>query len=201
MGALGFQFVSADEAHTWVSAYYNAFRKRPAPLADYPRNPNIAVVSGFMCCPTDEEAQVKAEGWTFFAFALRYYTTHAPEAGAFSLWEEYEAFRRTPQAQKMHAGGLIGSPDTIRAKLARFEASHVDQVILLNQAGRNTHEDIMASLDLFGREVMPEFALRDDEHQAWKAAVLAGDIELDEVDTSPAAVPRPERPPIESPTS
>ncbi len=105
-------------------------------LADYATNPNIAVVCGFMCCPTDEEAHVKADGWTFFAFALRYYATHVPgEPGAINLWEEYQAFRRTPQVEKMHAGGLIGSPETIRTKLRKFEESHVDQVILLNQAG------------------------------------------------------------------
>ncbi len=193
MGALGFQFVSADEATAWVSAYYNAFTKRPALLADYPTNPNIAVVSGFMCCPTDEEAQVKADGWTFFAFALRFYATNAPGAGKFDLWEEYQAFRRTPQFEKMHAGGLIGSPETIRRKLRKFEASHVDQVILLNQAGRNTHEDICSSLELFAAEVMGEFVDREPEHQAWKASVLAGETLLDEVDTEsvPAFVREP----------
>jgi alkanesulfonate monooxygenase SsuD/methylene tetrahydromethanopterin reductase-like flavin-dependent oxidoreductase (luciferase family) len=200
IGALGFQFVSADEAHAWVHAYYNAFTKRQARLADYVANPNIAVVSGFMCCPTDEEANLKAEGWTFFAFALRYYTTHVPgaEGTTDSLWNEYEKFRSTPAFQKMHAGGLIGSPETIRTKLRKFESSHVDQVILLNQAGRNTHADICASLELFAREVMPEFVGRDDEHQTWKEAVLAGGVELSEVDTSPDALARPVRRPIES---
>ena len=201
MGALGFQFVSADEAHAWVSAYYNAFTKRQATLADYATNPNIAVVSGFMCCPTDEEAHEKADGWTFFAFALRYYGTHVPgEPGtAENLWEEYQSFRRTPQFEKMHAGGLIGSPDTIRAKLRKFEASHLDQVILLNQAGRNTHDDICSSLELFAREVMPEFVEREPEHQAWKQSVLAGDVVLDEVDTSPDTLKRPVRAPIDTP--
>ena len=200
IGALGFQFVSADEAHAWVHAYYNAFTKRQAKLAHYVTNPNIAVVSGFMCCPTDEEANLKAEGWTFFAFALRYYTTHVPgaEGTTDSLWNEYERFRSTPAFQKMHAGGLIGSPETIRTKLRKFESSHVDQVILLNQAGRNTHADICASLELFAREVMAEFVDRDGEHQAWKDAVLAGAIDLPEVDTSPDALTRPVRRPIES---
>ena len=194
MGALGFQFVSADEAHAWVAAYYNAYTKRLSKLADYATNPNIAVVSGFMCCPTDEEANVKAEGWTFFAFALRYYATRPPgQPGAPSLWDEYEAFRGSPEAQRMHAGGLIGSPHTIREKLRKFEQSHVDQVILLNQAGRNTHEDICASLQLFADEVMPEFTDRDVEHQRWKSAVLARDVVLDEVDTSPEVLPRPRR--------
>ena len=45
---------------------------------------------------------------------------------------------------------------------------------------------------------MPEFVARDDEHQQWKAAVLAGDIALDEVDTSPKALARPMRAPIET---
>ena len=118
-----------------------------------------------MCCPTDDEANLKAEGWTFFAFALRYYATRPPgQIGAPSLWEEYEAFRETPQAKKMHAGGLIGSPETIRTKLRKFEDSHVDQVILLNQAGRNTHADITSSLELFAAEVMPEFVERDASH-------------------------------------
>jgi hypothetical protein len=40
---------------------------------------------------------------------------------------------------------------------------------------------------------MPEFVDRDDEHQAWKRAVLDGEIVLDEVDTSPDALPRPRR--------
>jgi len=200
MGALGFQFVSADEAQAWVHAYYNGHTKRPAKLASYATNPNIAVVCGFMCCPTDEEANLKADGWTFFAFALRFYASRPPVApGSVNLWEEYQAYRNTPQGQMMHAGGLVGSPETIRRKLRKFEQSHVDQVILLNQAGKNTHEDICASLDLFASEVMPEFQAREPEHQQWKDAVLAGAIELDEVDTAPEKLPRPQRRPIETP--
>jgi hypothetical protein len=113
--------------------------------------------------------------------------------GTLNLWEEYQAYRNTEHGRKMHAGGLIGSPDTIRAKLRRFERSHVDQVILLNQAGRNSHEDICASLELFAREVMPEFHAREPEHQKWKQAVLASEIQLDEIDTSPEKLPRPQR--------
>jgi hypothetical protein len=45
---------------------------------------------------------------------------------------------------------------------------------------------------------MPEFLERDAEHQTWKRGVLAGDIELDEVDTSPDTLARPVRKPIET---
>jgi hypothetical protein len=82
-------------------------------------------------------------------------------------------------------GGLIGSPGTIRNKLRRFEASHIDQVILLNQAGKNTHEHICESLELFAREVMPEFHANIPAQDEWKKQVMAGEVELEEIDTAP----------------
>jgi alkanesulfonate monooxygenase SsuD/methylene tetrahydromethanopterin reductase-like flavin-dependent oxidoreductase (luciferase family) len=186
MGALGFQFVSAEAAQAWVHAYYNAYTKRLDKLADYVTNPAIAVVSQFMCARTDEEARERAEGSSFFQFALGFYNSHGPvEPGTVDLWQEFLAYRDTPKGQAARIGGLIGSPATIRERLARFEESHVDQVILLNQAGKNRHEDICSSLELFAAEVMPEFHDREAEHQQWKQAVLAGDIELEELDTEP----------------
>ena len=186
MGALGFQFVSAEAAQAWVHAYYNAYTKRLDKLADYVTNPSIAVVSQFMCADTDEEAQARAEGSSFFQFALGFYNSHGPvEPGSVDLWQEFLAFRDTPKGQAQRLGGLIGSPATIRERLAKFEESHVDQVILLNQAGKNRHEDICSSLELFANEVMPEFHDREAEHQEWKQRVLSGDIELEELDTEP----------------
>jgi len=186
MGALGFQFVSADAAQAWVHAYYNSYVHELDKLTEYATNPNIAVVSGFMCCETDEEALRKADGWTFFQFALRFYNTHGPvEPGSISLWDEYQKWRQTPKGQEQRRTGLVGSPETIRNRLRKFEESNVDQVILLNQAGKNRHEDICESLELFAQEVMPEFHAREPEHQEWKQGVLAGEIELDTIDTDP----------------
>src|SRR5437868_14959690 len=79
-------------------------------------------------------------------------------------------------------GGLIGSPETIAKKLQRFRTSHIDQVILLNQAGKNSHEHICDSLELLAKEVMPEFK-SDPEHEEWKQGVMSGAIQLEEIDT------------------
>ena len=190
MGALGFQFVSADAAHAWVHAYYNAITKRLTKLADYVINPNIALVSFFMCCKTDEEARARADGATFFQFALRFYGASSnrqrPAPGAVNMWDEYNAWKRAnPDAQEAALrSGLIGSPDTIRRKLAKFETSHIDQVILLNQAGKNAHEHICESLELFAKEVMPEFQGRHAANDAWKAEVMSGRLKLEEIDTA-----------------
>ena len=202
MGALGFQFVSAEAAQAWVAAYYNAFVKRQEKLADYATNPNIALVSGFMCAETDEEALRRADGWTFFQFALRFYSAHGPVApGTVNLWREYQGWKESEAGRKSRRSGLVGSPETLRRKLRRFEESNIDQVILLNQAGNNTHEDICASLALFAREVMPEFHAREPAHQAWKRAVLAREIALPEVDVAAAATPSPARPTLAPETS
>jgi alkanesulfonate monooxygenase SsuD/methylene tetrahydromethanopterin reductase-like flavin-dependent oxidoreductase (luciferase family) len=186
MGALGFQFVSAEAAEAWVNAYYNAFTKRQELLCDHATNPNIAVVSQFMCAETDEEARRRADGSTFFQWCLRFYNTEGPVVpGTVSLWDEYSKWKDTEAGQRAGSGGLIGSPATIRRRLEKFAASNVDQVILLNQAGRNRHEHICESLELFAAEVMDDFHALEPAHQLWKAGVLAGEIDLPEIDTAP----------------
>ena len=182
MGALGFQFVSPEAARAWVHRYYTELTQNLDKLADYPVNPNIAMVSGFMCAETDAQALEKASGWTFFVFCLSHYGRNGiPTPGEGNMWEAYQAWRHTDKAQETLRSGLIGSPATIRQRLREFENTGVDQVILLAQAGRTPHADICASLELFAREVMPEFHAREPEHKRWKDDVLAGRVDLDEL--------------------
>jgi hypothetical protein len=68
--------------------------------------------------------------------------------------------------------GCVGTPGQAREYLRRYEEAGVDQVIFVLQAGRNRHDDIMESLELFGHEVLPEFAERDEAAAAAKAARL-----------------------------
>lgn len=195
MGALAFAFLNPDAAQAWVNAYYNEYTKRMEKLCDYKPNAGIAVVAGFMCSETDEEAEAKADGWTFFQFALRFYNKYGPiDPGTVNLWDEYQKWKESPEGLEGAAVGVIGSPETVRNKLLEFEACHVDQVILLNQAGKNTHEDICDSLKLFAKEVMPEFHGREPEHQKWKRKVLAGEIQLDEIDTAPHEIAGRQKP-------
>ena len=164
--------------------YYNTLLHRPGRLGDYQANPNIAIVNGFMCAPTDREAEELAAGWTFFIFALGYYGRKGIDApGKSDLWGEYQAWRQTDKAKEALRNGLIGSPETIRRKLRQFADAHVDQVILLNQAGKTTHKAICDSLELFAAEVMPEFHAMEPAHQAWKQEVLAGRTVLEELST------------------
>jgi alkanesulfonate monooxygenase SsuD/methylene tetrahydromethanopterin reductase-like flavin-dependent oxidoreductase (luciferase family) len=189
-GALGFQFATPDRADVWVRAYYNEFLHRRAPLADYVPNPQIAVASYFMCAPTDEDARKGADGNTFFEWSLGQYSRKLMAPGNESLWERYQAWRQTDDGRVKGAAqkGLIGSPASLGDTLEAMQRSHIDQVILLMQAGRTTHENTCASLELFAREVMPQFQAAEDDHQRWKREVLDGRIVLDDPSDDDLAV-------------
>jgi alkanesulfonate monooxygenase SsuD/methylene tetrahydromethanopterin reductase-like flavin-dependent oxidoreductase (luciferase family) len=71
-------------------------------------------------------------------------------------------------------GGSIGTPDFIRDSMKKYEDNHLDLMIFVAQAGNRKHEHIMESIDLFGRQVLPEFKERHEKHQAWRAQQLRG---------------------------
>jgi hypothetical protein len=105
------------------------------------------------------------------------------------------ALRQERLGAKLAAGdrtglrGATGTPDQIREYLRRFEEAGVDQVIFVMQAGKNRHEHICESLELFGREVLPEFAERDEALVKAKADRLAPVIDA-------ALARRAESPPL-----
>ena len=105
--------------------YYTHFTQELEPLTDYKTNPNIALVSGFMCAPTDEEAHAKAEGWTFFQFSLRYYAQRGPEVfeepSAGGIVEGVSGVARV-------AAGPEGPPQQGPHRLARIAAQPAAQV-------------------------------------------------------------------------
>ena len=73
------------------------------------------------------------------------------ERAAYRLGRKGVAWKKAnpERAERSVQGGLIGSPETIRRKLHRFAQSKIDNIILLNQAGRNRHDHICESFELF----------------------------------------------------
>jgi hypothetical protein len=199
MGALTFAFIDPEEARSWVSEYERTLAADCLPVG-WAVNPQVACVTPMMVHRDEEEAIRRGvEGANFFGYSLGHYYlfgTHRP--GRTDVWREYVERRATqgydPDAvaravpeerleARIAAGetfglrGCIGTPEQLRAYLRRFEDAGVDQVIFVLQAGRNRHEDIMESLELFGRVVLPEFAERDEAASATKAERLAPVVE------------------------
>ncbi len=53
---------------------------------------------------------------------------------------------------------IAGNPDSCIAALRQYEEVGVDEMLLLVQSETIPHKDVLASLELFGREVLPAFA-------------------------------------------
>jgi hypothetical protein len=90
--------------------------------------------------------------------------------------------------------GAMGTPAQVRDYIRRYEECGVDQLILSCASGRNKHEHIMQSLELFGREVMPEFVDREPARQREKDERLAPIIEK-----IMARKPASDHPPLNNP--
>lgn len=61
-----------------------------------------------------------------------------------------------------------------------MEEAGVDQVVFIQQAGMNQHEDICEALELFADKVLPDFKERDTIYQKTKNERLAEAIETAE---------------------
>ena len=82
---------------------------------------------------------------------------------------------RPREGERKSMRGGIGTPAQLREYFRRYEAAGVDQLLLYSQVGRNDHDHICESLELFAREVMPEFVERDErasEERAERARAL-----------------------------
>jgi alkanesulfonate monooxygenase SsuD/methylene tetrahydromethanopterin reductase-like flavin-dependent oxidoreductase (luciferase family) len=176
IGALTFAFVDPEEAKQWVDDYYRIFREECVPIG-HAVNPNIAMVTGFSVHPDEEEARRRGEdGFRFFGFALGHhyiFGEHMP--GRTNIWEAFEAAR--PFLPQGGPNRGIGTPAQLRTHLRGFADAGVDQVAFVQQGGRNRHDHICEALELFAREVMPEFHALEVERQARKTAELAPFLE------------------------
>jgi alkanesulfonate monooxygenase SsuD/methylene tetrahydromethanopterin reductase-like flavin-dependent oxidoreductase (luciferase family) len=175
LGALAFAFVDPDEARTWSAIYYDTIKSDECVPLGHTVNANLATVSAFSIHPDRAEAIRRGQdGFEFFFFAVNALVAQDARPGRSQLWESFQRLRgnRTAElAARAHEAGYqgagIGTPDDMRAHLRSQQAAGVDQVIFLQQAGHNRHAEILTSLELFGREIAPEFqreaAARDEQ--------------------------------------
>ena len=116
------------------------------------------------------------DGFRFFGYALGHhyvYGEHTP--GRKNIWERFEAARDKMPQEGANRG--IGTPEQLRGHLRGFQEAGVDQVCFIQQGGRNKHEHICESLELFGKEVMPEFHEHEEERERRKRDELAPFLE------------------------
>src|SRR5205085_5241268 len=161
---LAFAFVMPEEARTWSEIYYGIIKSEACVPLGHTVNANLAMVSSFSIHHDRAEAIRRGhEGFEFFGYALNAHVARDTVPGRTNMWDDYLKARGNRTEEIIAAAGSgpqsagIGTPDDMRAHLKAFQAAGVDQVIFMQQAGKNRHDHICQSLELFAREVMPEF--------------------------------------------
>jgi alkanesulfonate monooxygenase SsuD/methylene tetrahydromethanopterin reductase-like flavin-dependent oxidoreductase (luciferase family) len=198
IGALSFNFVEPAEAKAWVDDYYRTLASEECVPAGFAVNPNLAVVLPMMCHQDEQTAIDRGiDGAHFFGFSLgHYYIYGQHRPGVTDVWKEFEEKRalfgfsrpiasqtgKPLGAQLFEQGlgslrGAVGTPAQLRELLRSYADAGVDQVIFVSQAGRNRHDHICESLELFAQEVLPEFAEHEPEREAAKLDRLAEAME------------------------
>lgn len=194
LGALSFSFVAPEQAKEWVDLYYRYYESGDCEPAGLAVNPNFAVVLPFMCHPDEQTALDRGlDGAHFFSYTLmHYYISGQHTPGVTDVWAEFQRNRQaigltrdpqppTDEERSEEAEAMleqitslrrgIGTPDQIRDMVRRYEDAGVDQIVFSVQIGRNRHEHICESLELFAAEVMPEFVerrpARETERERW----------------------------------
>jgi len=198
IGALSFSFIEPSEAKSWVDDYYATLQAEQCVAGGFAVNPNVAIVLPSMCHQDEETAIERGlDGGQFFGYSLAHYYVfgqHVP--GVTNVWDEFQEKRSSfgfdrdiaaktggnIAAKMLEQGigslrGAVGTPEQIRSLLLGYQEAGVDQVIFVSQAGRNRHEDICESLELFAREVMPEFHDGEEAREKSKLERLAPAVE------------------------
>jgi len=194
VGALSFSFIEPEQAKEWVDDYYATIQTEDCVPGGFSVNPNVACVLPMMV-HADEATAIERglDGGHFFGYSLAHYYVfgdHAP--GKTDVWRNFEENRanwgfdrniaaQTGQslgAQMLQQGigslrGAIGDVEQVRDLVRRYEQAGVDQLIFVMQAGNNRHEHICEAIELFAREIRPEFAERAPDIEREKLDRLA----------------------------
>jgi alkanesulfonate monooxygenase SsuD/methylene tetrahydromethanopterin reductase-like flavin-dependent oxidoreductase (luciferase family) len=181
LGALAFSFLDPAEARTWSDIYYGIIKSDACVPLAHAVNANLAMVSSFSVHRDRAEAIRRGlEGFEFFGYAINALVAHDAVPGRSTLWAEFSRDRgnRTEEivAATERVGAYssgIGTPADMRNHLKQFADNGIDQVIFLQQAGRNRHDHICEALELFAAEVMPEFRAEAAAREARKIEDLA----------------------------
>ncbi|HZN16076.1 MAG TPA: LLM class flavin-dependent oxidoreductase [Acidimicrobiales bacterium] len=198
IGALSFSFIEPAEAKSWVDDYYATLASEACIPGGFSVNPQVACVLP-MLCHEDEETAIDRglDGGHFFGYSLaHFYVFGQHKPGVTNVWDEFQERRslfgfdrniaaQTGQqlgAQLMEEGlgalrGAIGTPDQLRELIRGYQDAGVDQLIFVSQAGKTKNEHICESLELFAREVMPQFKETAEQREKEKMERLAPAIE------------------------
>lgn len=186
LGCLVNTLGGTDKTRGLVNAYFEAI-ENPTPVGHFINKQVVASTIGF-CDENGAKAREKGSAvasW-YLNQSKQRFTLEWAGVDPDAVPDEYKFYMQggavrgggpsaDPQQQKpptqdeLLAGGgyCVGNPDDCIRVIEEFEAMGVNEIMPIFQAGHATHEEVMNSIRLFGKYIIPHF--REKEKRA-KAA-------------------------------
>jgi alkanesulfonate monooxygenase SsuD/methylene tetrahydromethanopterin reductase-like flavin-dependent oxidoreductase (luciferase family) len=164
LGALCFNIGVPEELTRRVEMYREGIRQAE-PVGAFVNN-QVAALGVIHCAETDKQAKDIGGpgGMWFLNKSLQLYRpwqeqgVKVPDSYKFAL-NAISGERTGKTVDDFIEGGMfcMGNPDTCIRVLKKYEAAGVDQVLCFMQCGSIPHQNIMDSIRLFGKYVIPYF--------------------------------------------
>lgn len=182
LGCLVNTLGGADKTRHLVDTYYKSIA-HANPVGHFTNKQVVASTIGF-CDENGARARQKGSevaGWYLDQSKKRFQLEWAGvdqdlvpsdyqfylQGGSRNMVSQDPQHQETPSPDQLLSGGgyCVGDPDSCIKVIEDFESMGVDEIMPIFQAGRATHEEIMNSIRLFGKYVIPHFKEKDKRNQ------------------------------------
>ena len=159
LGVFCFSEGTPTEIEPLVRAYKDAIANA-TPVGDYV-NDNIMAVTNLVCMEDRDEAFRVAAGMgmNYYTSLMHKWLDNIPTPDWFPKWPEIlpePTPEQIEQASKQGMG-IVGDPDDCAKAIQRWADIGIDQLTFSPTTNTLTTEEVVSSMELFGKEVLPKF--------------------------------------------
>jgi alkanesulfonate monooxygenase SsuD/methylene tetrahydromethanopterin reductase-like flavin-dependent oxidoreductase (luciferase family) len=159
LGAFCFTHGTPDKIAPLIQSYKDAVVDAE-PVGDYV-NDNLMVVTNMVCMEDRERAFEVAvsSGMNYYTSLQMHWLDNIPKPPGFPEWPDLIPEPTVEQMKKAAEIGmvLVGDPDDCAKAIRRWEDIGADQLCFSPTTNTMSQDDITASMELFGKEVIPQF--------------------------------------------
>jgi alkanesulfonate monooxygenase SsuD/methylene tetrahydromethanopterin reductase-like flavin-dependent oxidoreductase (luciferase family) len=159
LGAFCFTHGTPSKIEPLIKSYKDAVANA-TPVGDYV-NDNIMVVTNMICMENREEAFEVAvtSGMNYYTSLQMHWLDNIPKPPNFPEWPDLIPEPTIEQLKKAVEIGMVvvGDPDDCAKAIRKWEDIGADQLCFSPTTNNMNQEQIIESMELFGKEVLPQF--------------------------------------------
>jgi len=159
LGAFCFTHGTPSKIAPLIQSYKDAV-KTAEPVGDFV-NDNIMVVTNMICMEDREAAFEMAVniGMNYYTSLQMHWLDNIPKPEGFPVWPDLVPEPTVDQLKKASELGMVvvGDPDDCAKAVQRWVDIGADQICFSPTTSNMGQDDIIRSMELFGKEVIPQF--------------------------------------------